>query len=318
MNKVFPHIEALRALAALGVMLFHFISFSTLEQTYFSNEVQQVAAWGSKGVELFYILSGFVMFYSVKQQNYTYGDLKTYVIKRCVRILPMYWLVILCIVALAGCWSGPNPYHWSQVLENMTFTTGVFTNYSWINPVFQTLQLEMIFYFLLAVLAPLLLKNGVFKFGIYFVVLLGTQLLPKNDMFHFAPYFILGMLLLDVFQEHKNWIAWVVLLLIGTYIAVYYPLIDFITVCIASIFLLSKQPQGRILEQAGAFSYPLYLFHGFIGGTILFFLYRNAFFVQYPAVAVGIACTTSVFGAYLLNRFVDTRLQQWAKRKLLN
>ncbi|KKW90549.1 acyltransferase family protein [Sphingobium chungbukense] len=87
-------IQYLRGIAALMVVLFHV-----------SREVRpilgaHVLAWGEFGVDIFFIISGFVMIYSVSRANATPSPY-LFMEKRLVRIAPMYWLMsVLMVIGL--------------------------------------------------------------------------------------------------------------------------------------------------------------------------------------------------------------------------
>jgi exopolysaccharide production protein ExoZ len=77
-QPVLANLQALRAFAALSVAGFHFalIPASSVPWIY-----------GSFGVDLFFVLSGFIIAYSTQQKH------DRFLFNRAIRILPTYWLV---------------------------------------------------------------------------------------------------------------------------------------------------------------------------------------------------------------------------------
>jgi exopolysaccharide production protein ExoZ len=73
-------IQYLRAAAALGVLIFHGSGYRT----------------GAAGVDIFFVISGFIMMSSASRREWQVGN---FALHRIVRIVPMYWLIT---VALAG------------------------------------------------------------------------------------------------------------------------------------------------------------------------------------------------------------------------
>ncbi|WHH57420.1 acyltransferase [Petroclostridium sp. X23] len=96
-------LQFLRAFLAVYILLFHVIL--ELNNQYKSQYVllSRIIANGYTAIDLFFILSGFVIFY-----NYSHkiGDIKgarNFLIKRILRIYPLYWIVtLLTVVTLFG------------------------------------------------------------------------------------------------------------------------------------------------------------------------------------------------------------------------
>jgi len=99
----FSNIQGLRAIAALMVMLFH---MAPIETKYFGSHwiPEYFAHYGMAGVDLFFVISGFVM---VRAAADRYGSLAAaieFIARRAVRIYPVYWVytTIMLIVLLAS------------------------------------------------------------------------------------------------------------------------------------------------------------------------------------------------------------------------
>jgi exopolysaccharide production protein ExoZ len=92
-----PHtiesIQHLRALAALGVVVFHALG---LMEPYFGVKLahQQL---GAAGVDLFFIISGFIMWVTAIARDESPAR---FAWKRVVRIVPLYWLVTTFVLAV--------------------------------------------------------------------------------------------------------------------------------------------------------------------------------------------------------------------------
>jgi exopolysaccharide production protein ExoZ len=83
-------IQYARALAALAVVLAH-------TGAYGSGNAFHI---GSAGVDIFFVISGFVMWTTTASRAQTPAD---FIANRIVRIVPMYWLVTLALVIAAVC-----------------------------------------------------------------------------------------------------------------------------------------------------------------------------------------------------------------------
>ena len=82
-------IDLLRFLAALAVVLFHyaFRGYAAHSSSMPYPLLEAVAKYGSYGVELFFLISGFVILMSASG-----GSLKHFVISRIVRLYPAFWV----------------------------------------------------------------------------------------------------------------------------------------------------------------------------------------------------------------------------------
>lgn len=94
-----PALDGVRGLAIIMVLLVHFIG-DTQPGTSFEKVLTQVTSYGAMGVDLFFVLSGFlitgILFDSRKKPAY----FKNFYMRRVLRIFPLYYAVLL--VALAG------------------------------------------------------------------------------------------------------------------------------------------------------------------------------------------------------------------------
>lgn len=90
-------LQTLRAIAAWMVVLHHFaqIFFSFEEESWF---VIFFAKYGLLGVDLFFIISGFVIYHATARKTVTPGH---FMLHRVARIVPAYWLFTL-LTALLG------------------------------------------------------------------------------------------------------------------------------------------------------------------------------------------------------------------------
>ncbi|MEO6861265.1 MAG: acyltransferase [Microcoleus sp.] len=89
-------LQVYRGIAALLVVMFHINQMSTerLNQVTFFNLFQ--AGWS--GVDYFFVLSGFIMVYVHRSAIGKKDQLKSFLVKRCVRIYPIYWIITLTVL----------------------------------------------------------------------------------------------------------------------------------------------------------------------------------------------------------------------------
>ena len=97
MKQKYEHIQLLRALACIGVFITHLAP--RLEAT---GKAAWLANQGAAGVYLFFVLSGYLACCDRKLPTAGKKELLTYYKKRLVRILPLYYGVILYNILLHG------------------------------------------------------------------------------------------------------------------------------------------------------------------------------------------------------------------------
>ncbi len=98
----FPHVDAVRALAALGVVAVHVAAFSGLTAT---SPVGAFTARLDVGVAIFFCLSGFLLYrpyVATARAGRPPARLRDYARRRVLRILPAYWLAL----AVLAIWPG--------------------------------------------------------------------------------------------------------------------------------------------------------------------------------------------------------------------
>ncbi len=170
-------IQYLRGLAALGVVLCHYGSDL---KSY--PKLSKVFGFGQTGVHVFFLISGFIIVYSLIRANYKPRKFLTFLLKRSIRIDPSYIVTILLTIALFRILSFITTFKG----ETLSFIPGQFlahlfyivpfTQYPFYNHVFWTLGVEFQFYLLIGTLY-FLSNNQAFKTG--FLILFSlTCLIP--------------------------------------------------------------------------------------------------------------------------------------------
>jgi peptidoglycan/LPS O-acetylase OafA/YrhL len=122
--KRFTYIDALRGLAAAWVLLYHFAGRLTENFTLqrLPGPLQWFVHHGWLGVEIFFVLSGFVITYSLREAHITPAFLGRFALRRSLRLDPPYWLTILLAYFLAClCGEGIDDDPESVLLVNMLY-----------------------------------------------------------------------------------------------------------------------------------------------------------------------------------------------------
>lgn len=143
-NKNFiPALTGYRAIAAWIIFIYHFFPFA---KTTIPDIIRNVVSQFHFGVDLFFVLSGFLITY--RYYNQSKIDFKQYMVNRFARIYPMYFLLTV-LVFLVG-FIKTNTWTLEQTKElifSVTMTKAFFSEYFLVGvPQGWTLTLEEMFY----------------------------------------------------------------------------------------------------------------------------------------------------------------------------
>ncbi|HWS54485.1 MAG TPA: acyltransferase, partial [Pyrinomonadaceae bacterium] len=158
-------LDFLRGVASLAVCWFHLTryQFQTPDGPAYE-AVRAAGAHGWLGVEVFFVISGFVIPYSLGRAGYRLRDYPAFVLKRVVRLDPPYLAALALILALAFAEAARagqpaavegEPLGWARVLLHLGYLN-MFFGHEWLNPAFWTLAIELQFYALVGLAFPLL------------------------------------------------------------------------------------------------------------------------------------------------------------------
>ncbi len=178
-SKIQPHrvkeLDSLRGIAALLVVIFHFTMDRKTSSHLFN--------LGSTGVDLFFIISGFVIFMSLNKVK----DSKSFIINRVSRLYPTYWTCVtftFIIITLTAAYNqSVHPVSFGQYLANMTMFQHFFRIQDIDGP-YWTMIVEMMFYIGMLVLFH---NKWLRHLNIIAIVLIGLTLILYNFK---ANYFI--------------------------------------------------------------------------------------------------------------------------------
>jgi peptidoglycan/LPS O-acetylase OafA/YrhL len=98
---MYKSLQAGRAIAALLVVLFHLGGTIAAEKYFNIKEFSVPFSFGKSGVDFFFVLSGFIIYYAHKNDIGRPLILRTYIYKRIIRIYPAYIIIFFCVYTLA-------------------------------------------------------------------------------------------------------------------------------------------------------------------------------------------------------------------------
>lgn len=312
-------IDSLRGIAAFAVCFFH---LTHLPKDFLSQGLlKSCGSYGWLGVEVFFVISGFIIPYALHRAGYNLNYYGRFVLKRVIRLDPPYLVTILLSVTLGylaalapGYKGGPYAVSWEQVLLHLGYLNTFFER-PWLEYVFWTLAIEFQYYLSVGLLFPLISHRSPVLRTCLFTALGATAISISNEayLFHYLFLFMLGML---AYHRHiglvAGWRFWLslFLLVVGTFYTLGFLVaaVGLATVC--SICFVNIN--NRALLFLGSISYSLYLVHLPIGTRVVNIGNR---FAQGPIMNIlvlVVGLMASIVAAWLMYRFIENPAQRWS------
>ncbi|QMU97376.1 acyltransferase [Microbacterium esteraromaticum] len=338
----FKELDGLRGLAALSVVLYH---FSGHYNTYYPQDPRPLIDiwWGAFGVQLFFLISGFVILMSADNARQT----SDFVISRFSRLYPVYWVALIVGVAMGLIFAVPHvPLAVDVVVMNITMIQRWFLVPNVLD-VFWTLAVEMQFYALLFALLVFTRCRLTEKLVVRVVLVwlmaclmvalwafptthgVDPQAVPTSVklivnvlLASYGPLFCTGML---AFISRRNGRRHWLLLPSAVIAAVTTGLIEewvnggIVALICFGFIIVSLRKETRLLYLAplqwlGKVSYSLYLIHSIVGIVVIHLL--SPYIGR--AAATILAFITVLFCAWLLwvgaEQFLSRRVRAWLLR----
>jgi len=147
-------LQALRAVAAVMVLLFHAHSYTLPQKLVPGGSVLAALDMGYAGVEMFFVISGFIMWSVHRSDIGVPGRAACFVGKRVLRIYPTYWVVLAGVAALAALAGGKGGDDLRDPIRLLLGATLLPLPFPPVMEIAWTLQQEILFYalFLLLIL----------------------------------------------------------------------------------------------------------------------------------------------------------------------
>lgn len=362
-----PHficVDFLRFMAASLVMFYHllYLSHAREGKVYHLSgglislpDATPYTYWGWIGVQIFFVISGFVISFSaLNATSYQFF------VNRFVRLMPGIWICatlsyLLCVIFLEI-----NPYD-SYLKTLILHPLG-----PWIDPVYWTIGIEVSFYLIVLLLLmvkqlsslPLLaIVIGIFS-TIYSFMHLLAYIAP--DILNLSPavftkgvraqqlllvqhgiYFAIGILLASYFlHKSRQNLFWMGIFIIGCCIQItaynfdenvkvndthnpLYPVLVWLGAMAFMIWggfkweekLHSMPLVSLVARRLGLMTYPVYLIHLTFGAFSMGVLARRG---MPPELAVLSAIVFSLFASWFISKYLEPPLQKLVKNILLN
>lgn len=328
-------LDALRFFAALSVVAFHLIHHAREGDGSFAL-LDPVARFGYLGVQVFFVISGFVILWSALGR----GALD-FAVSRAIRLYPSFLAAVgLTAVLLSALAPAQAVSAWTVLKNVLILPLLAVEEPQMVDDVYWTLLLELRFYVLIFLL--LLFRQSVrveMWLRLWLAAVVACTLLPVPEVWkalclqQYGVHFIAGCFFFLAWQQgftRARIAALLVCLVFGCVAAVqsrrWFVSPESVTeeaiaaVCMAlcyGMFALIAAGKFRHLPRfwvtAGALSYPLYLTHNAIGKAL--FARLGAEMNAWLRLGIVLAAVGAI--AAVMTLLIEKRLVPWLRRRLL-
>lgn len=347
-------IDGLRIFAACLVMFFHLGYWSwanprsrgamILEGTAQFPELAAYSWWGWVGVEIFFVISGFVIAYSSANASFP-----RFVRSRFLRLFPA---ILVCASITLAVIVATDLMPFSRALQAYWRTLVIWPFGGWLDNVYWTLSVELTFYVVVAVFL-LLGRPQLFAFAMGALGLVTSALaansylggtgelslpglgdqLADTLLLHHGMYFSLGYFLWSA--TATGWTRTKALLIAVLLAGGVFPILvsadklsgapgvvsgwvpvgvwlTAMAIMIASVVVAkpkgAQQPERRWLTLLGMSTYPLYLLHYIAGATLMAMLIRAGWL---SGLALAASSLTMIASAVVVTVLAEAGPRRW-------
>ncbi|MEW6492059.1 MAG: acyltransferase [Cyanobacteriota bacterium] len=325
-SKRLLELDVFRGIAALGVVLFHYTS--RYNELYgHSQELLMSFPYGKKGVQLFFIISGFLILVSLERTKRSLD----FIVGRFARLYPAYWVAVILtftIVAIAGL--PGREVTWNEALFNLTMFQELF-KVPHVDGAYWTLQIELSFYLIMLILYQKKLLKYIESIAIGWLLLMAITIgfesqniliLPQTIkiifLLNYANFFIAGIMFYKIYQQgvyfkttaiiaacvfvYKLDHSWFSTLDLALFFVAFYLMLR------GSFAFINCKP----LIFLGTISYTLYLVHQNIGYVIIRTLDKTEI---NPHVIIFLALVLSIVIATAITFLVEQPMLHFIKKQ---
>ena len=343
LGQRFEFLDGLRGIAALLVVVFHFNNILIQNEIFpFPKIINWILAQGEFGVEIFFVLSGFVIAYSIRNYRISISFAGNFFIKRSIRLDPPYWMTLLILTSLTilGNFFKAVPMPLApidDILINSLYLSDIM-DIPRILPVSWTLALEIQFYmFYILLVSFIQFLNSKFSkdkdavsMSVPALIILNAlmlvsllqntphALLPSiQGLFVYKWYsFFIGCLACwSMLKFIPSAFFWINFSFIGMYALNVHS--GAYATCLVSLIIYGVAMKDKmhsfltsfIFQYLGKISYSLYLLHWVVGLKVMDISLRNTDVFHHSLGALllllAVAISTSIFAADIFYRFIE-------------
>ncbi|TSC70773.1 MAG: acyltransferase [Parcubacteria group bacterium Gr01-1014_46] len=340
MKTYYSLLDGVRFFAAFWVMNFHYLFNQSGDLEWYR--------YGNLGVQLFFIISGFVIVQSLHGKT-----LKDFAVGRFLRLFPLFWILCTATYLITLLIPDTSTVSFTEYLRSMTMFGDLFNGIvgytRLIDPSYWTLTVELIFYIAIGIFTYFFRSKNIRYFLGFWLVLSGIAFVLKIDHNFFVKLFLVrhasyfafgGALALLATKQAENiyerYIDWSLLFISSIYATIIHPralepyytinpldtniitILHIIFFVLVPVLVYSSSKVKNIktihlLSILGGITYPLYLLHQKIGNALINFIISKNQNFSWNHVSIGFEVVI-IFIAYFAY-IQDKKLRIWLKEK---
>ncbi|MDX2195576.1 MAG: acyltransferase [Cytophagales bacterium] len=319
-NKHIYALDFLRGFSSIWITVAH---FSCKNEGYLHNDdiLYVISIHGGMGVYIFFMISGFIIPYTLHHSGYHISEYPKFIIKRIIRLDPPYLFNIALILFL-------NYFIYDMVGYSNAFKPDILTvayhigylnaffDKPWLNPVFWTLAVEFQYYLILGAIFPLT-AGRFWQFSAVFFALIFINFISDYRVlfFSYSIFFAIGMLFFRLYNGMDNkYLTYI--LFFASLCAVYikYSHVELITVAFTYALIFIINLNYSYFKFWGDISYGVYLLHVPIGNKIVRFSqnYTSGVWQRSGMILLSLAVTIGV--AYITYLYIEKPFINYSKK----
>lgn len=300
-------------------------------------EFSSIRPFGYIGVDIFFVISGYVIGMSEVRSP------KRFLIKRLIRIIPLYWLVsvffLIAVLFVDGATSHSKVdwYYWFSSLfffpvSNSQIEFYPFFKIGW------SLNFEMLFYITFAV-AMFVDRIRAVQISLFIIIVISTACYTAvdgdfNKSYLYLMEFCCGLLISKAWLRHRLMFdrtsnftvfppafflflifltTFEYVLMLNGFLAAFLRWVVSSGWVLFALTISEKIPRRYIgvSNLAGVLSFPLYLLHPFVIGVVGFLLEDNSLFFGYLIVF-----SLSLFLSFVVDKYFDHPMKNNLRKAL--
>jgi len=332
-RRKLSYVQISRAIAILFVLLGH---VNILFYTDFKYNWFHMGEWErTGGVDFFFIVTGFMIYYLYHRQAGVPGKTSEFLLKRVIRIYPLYWMFTLLAIAASLIFpSIDGAYSWELIIKSMLILpTNPILASTW------SLSHVMFFYILFT---AFIFKPKIFKpiilFWIVATILIELRIIPYSEHSFFISFssleIIFGCLVAHLTLSYTfKYSTWMILIGMLGYLAVWinniYSLIDIedpVFFCLFSMLMMlgisekdkKERKVPKVLSFLGDASYSIYIAHGpFLQLFILIFMKLGIINLIGYFFTMVTVIILAVISSCLVYTFIEKPMSKYLRRVVL-
>ncbi len=316
-----PVLDSLRALAAIAVCIYHFV-VGPIDFVH-DELVLNFFGYGKYGVQLFFVISGFIIPWSLNNKKYQIQSYFKFLVKRLIRLEPPYLFSIVLVLLLYALRYyflnevDARTFSVKQVMLHVGYFIPFFENYHWINEVYWTLAIEFQFYIFIGFAYFALSSDNFFIRLASFTTLLLLHFIGSDQFLpYWLPVFLLGNMLFllkkNIIMRTEYYILSIICLL---FILVFMGIPVLVSSLIPVIAIMYFEKFNSIIGAwLGKMSYSIYLVHTIVGSAAINVLSHHVSSSLGIFLVIIVGVISTILFSYITYLLVEKKSQKYSNQ----